>query len=134
MLPLIGRLERVLFMDFVTSNGTVVAKIDTGADSGAMHCEYVKLINRDGKKTLEFQPINRNWQKISTVNFRLVRVRSSNGTHEKRYRIQTRIRIRELEYPIDLTLTDRSYMQYDVIIGSRFLKNRFLVDVSRENI
>lgn len=134
-LPVIGWLERVWFPEFKASNDGVVAKIDTGADSGAMHCVFERIVkDGQGKDWLEFQPLDTDRPIIKTDKFKRIVVRSSNSTVEERHRVETRIMIHDQEYPIKLTLSDRSDMKYDVIIGWRFLENRFLVDVSRTNI
>lgn len=130
---IIGRLELVQFPNLNDEEETLIAKIDTGADSGAMHADSVKLINKNGKKLLQYHPINESHKQITTSDFSSVLVKSSNGTYEQRYRISTEILIRGNLYPIELTLTDRSEMSYDVIIGRYFLEDRFLVDVSIEN-
>jgi hypothetical protein len=87
-----------------------------------------------GKEVLEFQPLNKKLPIIQTKRFKRVIVRSSNGTLEERHRIETVIKVKDKIYPIKLSLTDRTDMKYDVIIGWQFLDDKFLVDVSRSNI
>ena len=134
-LPVVGWLERVWFPEFAPIEKGVVAKIDTGADSGAMHCVFERVVKDDnGKEWLEFQPLDTKQPTVRTDRFKRIIVRSSNGTIEERHRIETTVKIKGSEHPIKLTLSDRSDMKYDVIIGWRFLENRFLVDVSHTNI
>lgn len=134
-LPVIGWLEQVWFPEFKPDDKGVIAKIDTGADSGAIHCVFERIVKDDsGKEWLEFQPLDTDRPIVKSDAFKRIIVRSSNGTIEERHRVETRIKINGSEHPIKLTLSDRSDMKYDVIIGWRFLENRFLVDVSRTNI
>lgn len=38
------------------------------------------------------------------------------------------------EYAIKLSLRDRSSMKYPMLLGYNFLKGKFLVDVSKDNL
>lgn len=131
----IGWLERVWFPEFDPYKKGVIAKIDTGADNGALHCMFERVIKDEkGRDVLEFQPLNKKLPVVQTRRFKKIRVRSSNGSMEERHRIETVIKIKDRIYPIKLSLTDRTDMKYDVIIGWQFLEGKFLVDVSVSNI
>lgn len=130
----VGWLERVWFPQFGTDK-PVIAKIDTGADNGALHCTFERIIkDKSGKELLEFQPLNEKTPVIQTDKFKRIKVRSSNGAMEERHRIETTIKVKGEVHPIKLSLTDRTDMKYDVIIGWQFLENKFLVDVSESNV
>jgi len=134
-LPIIGRLARVWFPNIELNSEGVIAKIDTGSDSGAMHVVYSRLLRDEkGLEFVEFQPLHQDKPVIRTYKFKRVRVTSSNGTVERRFRVQFTIKIQGKTHPIELSLTDRSDMKYDVIIGRRFLEGKFLVDVSLANV
>lgn len=132
----LGWLEKVWFPEFGTPDGGVVAKVDTGADSGALHCALERLVrDENGQTVLEFQPFDTSHPMIRTADYKRILVRSSNGLMEERHRIKTKLRLSDgKEYKIELTLADRTDMNYEVIIGRKFLDNKFLVDVSKENI
>lgn len=111
----------------------VPAKIDTGADSGAIHCTKIveKIIK--GKDVLQFSPFDHPEIVIIATDFTMKNVRSSNGDASKRYFIDTTIDIQGHQYPIHLSLADRTEMTWPVLIGKRFLSEQhFLVDVTRE--
>ena len=132
---IIGWVERVWFPEFDPAKKGVVAKIDTGADNGALHCTFERIVkDEEGKELLEFQPLNKKLPVVQTRRFKKIRVRSSNGTMEERHRIETVIKVKDKIYPIKLSLSDRSDMKYDVIIGWQFLEKKFLVDVSLSNV
>ena len=111
----------------------VPAKIDTGAYSGALHCEYEKR-TRDarGKSWLKFKPL-RSTKEFKTDKFERVYTYSTSGHRQERHRIFTTAVVKGQEHPLIITLSDRSYMTYDVIIGRAFLDGRFIVDVSKSN-
>lgn len=118
-------LEEVTFPDY--SNDPVVAKIDTGATSGAIHAEDIEIVKRDDGYYLTFRPFGLD-KTVEADRFKVLHVKSSNGIREQRFVVFTRIVISGKEYPIQISLRDRSNMATEVIIGSRFLRNKFIVD------
>ncbi|HPF30971.1 MAG TPA: RimK/LysX family protein [Candidatus Saccharibacteria bacterium] len=109
-----------------------LAKIDTGAYSGALHCSRIREYVRksDGKKVLSFTPSEKNKHKIEATNYRKAYVRSSTGHRVKRYLFDTKIVIKNEEYQIRIGLSDRSDMNCEILIGKRFLReNNVIVDV-----
>lgn len=123
---IIGSFESVIFPEF---NGyKVVAKIDTGAYTGALHCTKI----REEDNVLHFSPFDHPETEISLTEYAVNHVKSSNGKAESRYFIDTSITISGETYPIVLSLADRSEMKWPVLIGRKFLRqNNFLVDVMK---
>lgn len=126
----LGSFELVSFPEFNIRDE--VAKVDTGAYSGAMHCTDIKMVRRgvSRKRVLKFVPFGNTALATETAAFRKKAVRSSSGHKENRYLIQTTIEIKGKPYPIEIGLTDRSDMRRQVLLGRRFIReNGFLVDV-----
>ena len=110
----------------------IIAKVDTGAYSGAVHCTEIKVRRRqsDGVKVLHFVPSGNGPDTIELEKYKVTNVRSSSGHRLKRYLIETDIIIRDKRYTVNIGLSDRSDMQREVLIGRRFLReNGILVDV-----
>ncbi len=129
---IIGTFETVSFPEFAAA-GQVVAKIDTGAYTGAFHCTKVREEDTEKGKVLRFSPFDHPEVEMCVDDFAVRHVRSSNGTSENRYFINTVIEIQGKKYPIVLSLADRSEMKWPVLVGRRFLrKHKFLVDVNRK--
>jgi hypothetical protein len=126
----VGSFEPVIFPDF---NGyEIVAKIDTGAYTGALHCTKIREEETPNGQVLHFSPFDHPEIEISLTEFAVNHVKSSNGKAETRYFIDTNITIQGNTYPIVLSLADRSEMKWPVLIGRKFLRaNNFLVDVSQ---
>ncbi len=128
----IGAFEKVSFPELKMRN--VLAKIDTGAFTGALHCTRIHMEIEDGLKVLYFSPFDEPKKVHKTTNFEKGIVRSSNGAVSRRYFIETSIIVRKQRYTITLTLADRSDMKWPVLIGRRFLRaNELMVDVSETN-
>lgn len=126
----IGTLEEVNFPKFKIDK--TIAKIDTGAYTGALHCTKIKEIIKNGEPVLAFSPFDHPSMTIHTKEFSTRYVKSSNGQRERRYLIQTEIVIQGKTYNIMLSLANRQGMKWEVLIGRRFLRNNhFLVDVKR---
>lgn len=128
----VGSFEKVDFPEFGMKN--VVAKVDTGAFTGALHATRIHEEEEDGVKVIYFSPFDRPKTVYKTDNFERGIVKSSNGATAERYFIETNIKIRGKRYAVTLTLADRSEMKWPVLIGRRFLHaNEFIVDVSERN-
>lgn len=108
------------------------AKVDTGAYTSAIHCSFIEK-TADGKVACVFLDTSDAAYTGERYVFpikREVGVRSSNGFRERRYMITTTLRRNGEEFDVLLTLTDRKDMKFPVLLGRRFLRNKFLVDVS----
>lgn len=127
----VGSFESVSFPEFPLV-GTVWAKIDTGAYTGALHCTKIYEEQLEEGVRLHFSPFDHPETDISTSDFFVKSVKSSNGEKNYRYFINTSIVIQGTTYPISLSLADRSEMKWPVLIGRTFLyQQNFLVDVRR---
>ena len=124
----IGRLEHITLPGLGIDR--VEAKIDTGAYRSALHYQRLRVRTVDGVEqlTVVFQMGGRRRTKVFKV-FKRVTVKSSNGEASRRYLISTRVRLGPHTVRTQFTLFDRSDMKYQVLLGRKFLKGRFVVDV-----
>jgi hypothetical protein len=126
----IGAFEKVSFPDFALHN--VIAKIDTGATSGSLHATHIKRIKlATGETAVRFRPYGTK-PPVVVSSFQYKSVRSSNGVVSMRFVIPTTIIIEGVQYPIEVSLADRTLMKKGVLIGRRFLRSHgFIVDPKR---
>jgi hypothetical protein len=110
------------------------AKVDTGAFSGSLHATNIRVTkNIQGKKVLQFEPNGSN-RTVTIDKYHRRTIKSSNGQTAERFAFATTISILGEEYPITISLSDRSAMKHPMLIGRKFLKTHgFLVDVSLIN-
>lgn len=129
----IGTIEHVsLPSDGVQS---VPAKIDTGADNSAIWASNIKLV--DGKLQFNFfapGSMFYNEEPVVSDAFRTTTVRNSFGHKEFRYKIRLQISIGDHKLTRWFTLADRSRNNYPILLGKNFLKNTFIVDVSKKHL
>ncbi|WP_353196867.1 RimK/LysX family protein [Parapedobacter defluvii] len=116
----------------------IPAKVDTGARTSVLHCSHIQLIKKGRKQYVEFRPLDDRFglhDRLHTLPFHSERkIRNSFGQEENRYIINTEIRLFNEMYPIELSLRDRSGMEFPLLLGRSFIRKKFLVDVSRANL
>ncbi len=126
LLPQAGWKEHVRFPKLKL--GPIVAKLDTGARSAALHADEIHVsgrrvtfvIVRDGRRHSFKAPL-----------VGLKRVKSSNGISEMRAVIRATLEVGKALFKAEITLTDRADMDVPMLLGRNILKGRFLVNPAR---
>ncbi len=128
----IGRHVRVSFPDLGFEH--VDAKVDTGAFRTVLHCERCEEIDTAEGKILEadLRLEGNHTKRFYFKDYFLKEFKSSFGEKEKRYCVKTTIRIGNKRIKSSVSLTDRSDMKFQVLIGRKTLLRKFLVDVSKK--
>jgi len=114
----------------------VKAKIDTGARTSALHAFEVRTFEEQGRHRVEFKmhPNQRDRRTVvvCTADIKDERdVRDSGGHSERRWVIETSLRIGADTWPIELTLTARDDMLFRMLLGRTAMRGRAIVDPSR---
>lgn len=132
---IIGRSERVSFPNIVLN---VPAKIDTGAYRSSIHCKSAKLVKDGDKKVLKVELLGHPCAPVvypmTFTEYEEVSITNSFGQEEKRYEVRLRVKLGPKVFNNSFTLADRSNNLFPILAGRKFLKNRFIVDVSRTNV
>lgn len=128
----LGRMTWVDFFDDQIHH--VFAKVDTGADLSSVWASNIS-VDHDGY--LHFTLFDKNSEfytgrVITKKSFKVTLVRSSNGHEQIRYTVQLKVKIGGRLIRATFTLTDRSKNRFPILIGSKLLRNKFIVDVSEE--
>ena len=123
---------RVDFPELDTLN--VDAKVDTGAFRTVLHCDrFEEVETPSGKQLLAVFDLDGKGPKtFYFTNYFLKEFKSSFGEKERRYCIKTTIRIGRKKIKSSVSLTNRSDMKFQVLIGRKTLLRKFVVDVSRK--
>lgn len=126
-LPVTGWKEHVRFPKLRL--GPLVAKIDTGARTAALHADVIEvsgrrvrfvIIDEDGRKRSYRAPL---------VGYK--RVKSSNGAAETRAVIRATLELGGKSIKAEITLTDRKDMGVPMLLGRATIKGQFVVNPAR---
>lgn len=128
---IIGKKELITILDLELFD--LDAKVDTGADSSALHCDDIEI--KDG--FVHFTLLDEihtayHGRRMSMPLYKIKKVRSSNGQLQERPSIKVTVEFFGKKYKTIVSLTNRADMKYPMLIGRRFLSGKFLVDVSQE--
>lgn len=128
----LGRHDRVDLPELGMFN--IHAKIDTGAYSCCLHCQYAKVVDDH----LEFVLLDEEHPEFTGMKFVFNEfeerdIKNSFGEKERRFVIKTSIKLFEEEFITTFSLSDRGSLKFPVLIGRKLLRHHFLIDVSKKN-
>lgn len=127
---MIGWRERIGLPDL--GLGPIVAKIDTGARTSALHAVRIVPFQRDGADWVRFHIPHARLVRAHDCEAPLIGLRAitnTSGIPETRHVIRTTLVIGGRRLPIELSLADRGRMALPVILGRTAIRrHRFLVD------
>lgn len=119
-----GSIETVAIPSLGVTN--TIAKVDTGAWTGAIHCTNIHEENG----VLYFTPLGDEALATSTTDYSKRNVRSATGHVAMRYIIMVVLEIKGKTYQTTLGLSDRELLKREMLLGRKFLiENDILVDV-----
>jgi len=128
---IVGRKEIISILDLDLYD--LDAKVDTGADSNALHCDNI-LIEGDIVHFCLLDEVHEAYhgKRMSMPIYKIKKVKSSNGEIQERPSIKVSVEFMGKKYQSVISLTSRADMKFPMLIGRRFLDKKFLVDVSEE--
>lgn len=112
------------------------AKVDTGARTSALHAFTLDTYTSHHRRKVRFgvHPLQKKTgleifcdADVADERF----VSDSGGHREKRLVIVTPVRIGEIEWPVEITLTNRDSMLFRMLLGRTALQRQFCVDPAR---
>ena len=107
----------------------IPAKIDTGARTSSLHAHVLEEFLRDGERFVRFAV---DWGGVrhhcEAVHVDLRGITSSNGDTQRRFVIKTPLTIGNLTFRAEISLANRSQMQFPMLIGRTALRRRMVVD------
>jgi len=132
---IVGRRETISIIDLELYE--LDAKVDTGADSNALHCDHIDIDST--KNNVSFTLLDEihesyHGKRMTFPIYKIKKVKSSNGQIQERPSIKVSVEFFGKKYKSIISLTNRADMKFPMLIGRRFLSGKFLVDVSEENL
>jgi hypothetical protein len=114
----------------------IEAKVDTGAFRTVIHCDTWKEVEVGGKTVLQavFNLDGTGPKTIFFDDYFQRDFKSSFGETERRYCVHTLLQIGKKKIRSSVSLSNRSDMKFQVLIGRKTLLRKFVVDVSKKFI
>jgi len=138
-LEVIGRYVNVNFPEFGVKQ--IFAKVDTGAYQSSAHATDIREVTENGATFLEFSLFDGHGKtsghktpKCRVAEYEKTNVKNSFGVQQTRYIIKTRIAINGRMIKTGITLADRKDMIAPVLLGRRFLRGRYIVNVELSRV
>ena len=133
---LLGEVESVLIDELNTS---FASRIDTGAESSSLDASNIVLFERDGTQWVRFdvhtQGADKPPQTFESKVVRFVRIKQdADEKDDRRPVIHAHLKIGKYAAETDLNLTDRSHLEYPLLLGRKFMKDIAVVDVGQSYV
>lgn len=135
MKELVGWREWVALPDIGIKS--LKCKVDTGAKNSALHAFELTSFEENGALWVRFSihVDESDLTQVQQCEAKVVDTRmvtDSSGNKSERFFIETQIQIGQKRYMIQLSLTDRDTMKYNMLLGRTALREaKFIVDPSR---
>ncbi len=128
-LGIIGEIEPVYF---VPMKSAFFARIDTGAKGSSIDVSNLQEFEREGKKWVAFDLVNRRNGETHHFEKKLMRQAKikRQGDTEERFVVMMTMRIGKEKLTVPFSLADRSKFNYQALIGRNILTGRAIVDTS----
>jgi hypothetical protein len=132
---ILGEVEWIYIREADTS---FESRIDSGASVSSISATDIEQFERDGKKWYRFNiPVN-NKNSITVeapwVRYARIKQASTNGKVTERPVVKLSFKIGNYAGSSTFSLTDRSNMQYALLVGREFIKDIAIVDVSKKHV
>lgn len=129
----VGEVEKVYLAD---AGQVYTARIDSGAETSSIDARNITRFERDGNQWVRFDvpvPGTNRFISLEKEVVRRVRiVQASAEDPERRIVVTLQFAIGSHRQEAEFTLTDRSELTYEILIGRNILRDVMLVDVGRE--
>lgn len=114
----------------------IKAKVDTGARTSSLHAFYLDPFRRRATQWVRFgiHPLRGRTDLVVHGEAEVIdqrQVMDSGGHREARFVILTPLRLGGLEWPIEVTLTNRETLLFRMLLGRTAIAGRALVDPDR---
>jgi hypothetical protein len=117
----------------------VLTKLDSGAAHSVLHVLDAEVRKRAGKEWVRFSVDAGNGRECKACTLEaplhsIKRIQSSSGHITVRPTIETTLVLAGYQWTIALSLTDRSSLQFPLLLGRSALSGRCLIDSSRTHL
>ncbi len=112
------------------------AKVDTGAMTSSLNCECSNFFEKDGEQWVRFSVINYQGEQVWLERkvHRMATIKRHFGGMQERPVIMLGVCLGNVYRETEVNVIDRSGLDYQMLIGRKFLEGEFLVDSSAQYI
>ncbi|MAT92181.1 MAG: ATP-dependent zinc protease [Halioglobus sp.] len=131
----VGQMEKVWLPNLELE---LAARVDTGAETASLDARDIEKFERNGERWVRFSIVKPGTEELIAVERKLSRtvsiVQSNSDESERRPVIKLSIMLGDVSQTAEFTLSDRSHLDYQMLLGRNVLQDVMVVDVSRKNI
>jgi hypothetical protein len=131
----VGQLEQVWLQNLQLA---LPARIDTGAETASLDARNIELYEREGQRWVRFEILHPDTGEPLLIERKLKRmvaiIQASTTEAERRPVIKLGVTIGTVSQTAEFTLSNRSHLDYQLLIGRNILQDVMVVDVSKKNI
>lgn len=113
------------------------ARVDTGAETASIDARNIELFERNGRRWVKFEILHPKTKEPISMERKLKRTvlitQANSSEPERRRVIKLAITVGHITQSAEFTLSDRSHLDYQVLIGRNVLQDVMVVDVSKQN-
>jgi len=111
----------------------IKAKVDTGARTSSLHAFSIEEFTKGGKRFVRFgiHPFQKRVDVEVTCEAPVRdqrQVTDSGGHRELRYVIESLVKLGDMTWPVEITLTNRDTMGFRMLLGRTALRKLYIVD------
>ncbi|MEZ5774780.1 MAG: RimK/LysX family protein [Hyphomicrobiaceae bacterium] len=112
------------------------AKLDTGAETSAIHAPVYAIIAHDGVEYARFRLLTDDWRLLNVERpvLRRATILKAGAAPEERPVVALPVCIGGVRAEAEFTLADRTGLKHKVLIGRSFLAGRVIVDAGRTGL
>ncbi len=132
---LVGEIENVLLTDL---DLMVPARVDTGAATASLDARDIQVFERNSEDWVRFTIINPETGEPKELERRRVRrvriFQAGSEDPDRRLVVEMRITLGNVTQMAEFTLSDRSHLEFPMLIGRNVLRDVMVVDISQSHL
>ena len=137
-IKVLGLIELVAIHSSSSGKSNTKALLDTGATNSAIHARNIAVRdNHSGRPVVSFDIKDEHtgkWKNFSRPLIRYAWIKTHKGKPVKKVVVSLPVKVGNISGTSEFYLMDRQAFKYPMLLGRSFLKDRAVVDVSRQNI
>ena len=129
---IVGTVESI---EIRPGNLRLQARIDSGAESSALHARHIEIFEREGRRWVRFETGNGlEATQLELPLIRTAKIKAEGNSVESRPVVSLEVRLGVRARQVEMTLSDRGNYDFAALIGRNFLGDDTLIDTGRTHV